>query len=67
MKKQKNMKKRDLHETLRIQAKIDVFIKILQTKTTNEKKTKLNNHDFSGFWAHFGRPKVIPNGDFLET
>ena len=66
-KKYKNMKKRDLHQTLRIQAKIGVFIKNNKQKQKNVKKPKVKNHDFSGFWAHFGRAKVIQNGDFLET
>ena len=28
---------------------------------------ELNNLYFVGFWDHFGRPKVIPNHDFLKT
>ena len=40
MKKQKNMKKRDLHETLRIQTKIDVFIKTTTNKNKTHEKTR---------------------------
>ena len=36
----KNLKKRDPHETLRIQAKIDVFIKNNKQKQKKHQKTR---------------------------
>ena len=39
MKKQKNMKNRDLYETLRIQAKIEVFTNRAQEKLKKTRKT----------------------------
>ena len=40
MKKQKNMKNRDLYETLRIQAKIEVFTNRAQEKLKKTTKNK---------------------------
>ena len=40
-------------------------ITIKNNKYTTTKHRKYN--DFSGFWAHFGRAKVIQNDDFFET
>ena len=40
MKKQKNMKNRDLYETLRIQAKIEVFTNRAQEKLKQIRKNK---------------------------
>ncbi len=40
MKKQKNMKNRDLYETLRIQAKIEVFTNRAQEKLKTTRKNK---------------------------
>ena len=50
MKKQKNMKNRDLYETLRIQAKIEVFTNRAQEKL---KKTRQNRGAKS---RYFGGP-----------
>ena len=40
MKKQKNMKNRDLYETLRIQAEIEVFTNRAQEKLKKTRKSK---------------------------
>ncbi len=50
MKKQKNMKNRDLYETLRIQSKIEVFTNRAQEKL---KKTRKNRGAKS---RYFGGP-----------
>ena len=34
-----------------------------QKQMKQVKKTELKKHDFSGFWPHFGRPKLMKNED----
>ena len=66
--KQKNVKKRDHHQSMRIQAKFDVFQQFNDRKNKkNMKKRVVEKHEKARFGAHFGRPKVIQNDDFFET
>ena len=39
----------------------------LTKKHKNHEFPELKNRSFLGFWAHFGRPKVMKNDDFLEA
>ena len=61
MEKQKNMKKRDLHEALRIQAKIDVFIKKNKQKQKKHQKIRYQKTSkikvLGSFWKGKSHPK----------
>ena len=66
MKKQKNMKNRDLYETLRIHAKMEAFTNHAQNKLKkNKKKQGCEKHVFRRSWTDFGLPKSIEKVRFF--